>query len=87
VELPWPNPFSHETSLLLTLENPAVIAYSLVNLSGQTIREVRLGDYPAGLNKIVVDGSDLAEGSYYCVLKISRDSQIVSKYVKLAVIR
>lgn len=59
-----PNPFNPSTRLRLELAEPARVAWSLVNLLGQTVRRQDWQPRAAGLSTTTLDGADLASGVY-----------------------
>ncbi|MEI6576901.1 MAG: C10 family peptidase [Bacteroidota bacterium] len=85
--LPSPNPFNRSSEIFFHLENPAHVSYKLYNISGQIVVQHDLGSLTTGSSSVIIDGNELAEGSYYCVFEVLRDGVISYKHMKLSVIR
>jgi hypothetical protein len=65
----YPNPFNFSTRLLLELPRAGQVSLTLVNLLGETVRTLFHGQCAAGAMQIVLDGSMLPSGIYYCLLR------------------
>ncbi len=64
----YPNPFSGETMISFSLPETGMVHLSLVNALGQNVKHIVSEPMQAGSHHLVIDGSDLAAGSYYCRL-------------------
>lgn len=65
----YPNPFNAFTRLVLTLSRSAHVSLTLVNLLGETVRELLRGRCEEGMTQILLDGADLPSGIYLCLLR------------------
>jgi len=65
----YPNPFNSSTRLLLTLPRSGHISLTLVNLLGETVRDLLRGPCEAGVTQFVLDGAALPSGIYLCLLR------------------
>jgi hypothetical protein len=73
----YPNPFNPETEIVFELNKPALISLGIYNLKGQMIKELAAGNYSAGEQRFLWDGTDTANrvvssGIYYYMLKSGR---------------
>ncbi|HRY32576.1 MAG TPA: dockerin type I domain-containing protein [Bacteroidales bacterium] len=64
----YPNPFAGETMVSFSIPEAGMVHLSLVNALGQTVKQLVNEQLQAGSHQIVLDGSDLGAGSYYCRL-------------------
>jgi hypothetical protein len=65
----YPNPFNSTTRLVVMLPRAGIISLTLVNLLGETVRELLHGPCEAGTTQIVLDGATLPSGIYFCLLQ------------------
>jgi len=80
-----PNPFNPETTIRYQLAETGVVRLSLYNVSGQLIRTLVDGAYPAGTYTATWDGTDdagqaVASGVYLCRM-VAGDYRAVRKMV------
>jgi hypothetical protein len=75
-----PNPFSESTRIEYTLSEKATVAYTLFDVNGRLIDQVKLGNQAAGAQSIVIDGASLEAGIYYFNLRIG-DSATTEKLI------
>jgi hypothetical protein len=59
-----PNPFSHQTTLFLTIKRPQHVHAVLTDMLGRTVATVWAGLAPSGTTRLVVDGQELPSGVY-----------------------
>jgi hypothetical protein len=64
----WPNPFSQETELRVTLHKSGPVSLKLYNSLGREIETLLDGTYEAGTLLIRIDGRDFESGSYMAQL-------------------
>jgi hypothetical protein len=65
----YPNPFNSSTRLLLEVPRAGQVSLTLVNLLGETVRDLFHGECEAGRMQIALDGATLPSGIYYCLLR------------------
>lgn len=70
LEQNYPNPFNPETEIAFTLGQSGVTELVIYNVMGQQIRQLLIGDLPAGAHSIRWDGTDasgspVASGVYF----------------------
>jgi spore coat protein A len=70
-----PNPFSNYVTIQFTLTQPEKLSIRLYDDKGSLIRKIFEGERQAGMQRISIDGSNLANGIYFCELTI--DNQTV----------
>lgn len=75
-----PNPFSNQTNIQLTLENPSEVSVQVFDAMGKIVAEK---DYGLLTGKMILpfDGYNLSNGMYY--FQITADDQRVTKKVSL----
>ncbi len=78
----YPNPFNPTTSLSFTLSTPAGVRLSIFDITGRQITILVNGWRGQGNHRVVLDGSDLASGTYFCQL-MAGDFTDVQKIVLL----
>ncbi|MEO0559538.1 MAG: hypothetical protein AAF170_15285 [Bacteroidota bacterium] len=76
-----PNPFSPQTTLLLTVERPQHVHAVLTDVRGRTVVTVRSGLVPAGTTPLVVEGEDLPSGIY--MLRVTGDGFAMNRSLTL----
>lgn len=69
---PYPNPFSGETEVTLSLQGTRMISAILYNSLGQEIRVVAEGEFRSGDHTLKVSAADLPDGQYW--LRVISDS-------------
>jgi hypothetical protein len=65
----YPNPVSDISYMNITLDKPENVTLSIMNITGQTVKEFNLGQLNAGVNKVAISKQDLAAGSYFAQVK------------------
>jgi hypothetical protein len=66
-----PNPFNPNTTIRFTLEQAAHIKLRIYDISGRTVAAIADGWRDAGPQQFIFDGSNLASGVYFYVLRIN----------------
>jgi hypothetical protein len=66
---PYPNPFNATTTLNFSLPRTSDVSMIIYNVEGRKVTVAGNGFYPAGLNRVVFDASDLSSGIYFIQLK------------------
>ncbi len=61
----FPNPFSTETNIRFTLENPEQLSIRIFDIRGSFIREIANGKYSGGTHVVTFEASGLPAGYYY----------------------
>lgn len=74
----YPNPTNQQFTVDLNLMNAERVSIDLVNLVGQTVKAVDLGNRSTGLNREYIDVSGLPTGFYLMNITVG-DSQVVTK--------
>jgi hypothetical protein len=54
----YPNPFNAATEITFEIPTRAEVTLAIYNILGETIREIEMGDKPAGKHAIIWDGTD-----------------------------
>jgi endo-1,4-beta-xylanase len=65
----YPNPFNPTTTISFSLPVKNNIRLVLMNVLGQTVKEIANGDYAAGNHKILLDATKLSSGVYFYKLE------------------
>ena len=78
----YPNPFSNQTNVVLTLDKPGPVKLSIANELGQVVYNNDRGTLSVGPHNIVIDGKDLTPGLYY--LNIILEDKTIAKKLVLA---
>ena len=65
LEQNFPNPFNPSTTIEFSLPVRSEIQLTLINMLGQVIKEIKSGDYIAGVHRIILDASNFATGVYF----------------------
>lgn len=74
----FPNPTNQQFTVDLNLVNAERVSIDLVNLVGQTVKAVDLGNRSTGLNREYIDVSGLPTGFYLMNITVG-ESQVVTK--------
>lgn len=61
----YPNPFNPVTKFSFSIPERNNVRVVLVNMLGETVREVVNRFYAAGTHEVIIDGSSLASGVYF----------------------
>jgi photosystem II stability/assembly factor-like uncharacterized protein len=76
----YPNPFNSSTRISFDLERPAQASIKLYDLQGRLVRTLTDGLRSAGTHDLLLDGADLASGTYFLRLdtgKIQRSHKLL----------
>jgi len=65
VEQNYPNPFSNQTNIKVSLENPGTLIIDVVNVTGQKVMRIDKGYLNAGTHYVQIDASNLDAGVYF----------------------
>ncbi|CUS86650.1 T9SS type A sorting domain-containing protein [Candidatus Kryptobacter tengchongensis] len=65
----YPNPFNPYTTIKFELPVASSVKLELYNSDGQKIKDLFVGELPAGYHKVKVDGRDLSSGIYFYILR------------------
>jgi hypothetical protein len=70
----YPNPFSGEAKVTFYLLNPEDVVLDLYNSTGQLVRSINKGSFPAGDQECTLDAGNLSAGIY--MLKMQAGAQV-----------
>ncbi len=70
----FPNPVKGSTSFLVTSDNPVPVIIDICNIMGKKIMSINKGIVNAGNIKLTIDASSLANGIYFCTVKVGGES-------------
>jgi len=76
----FPNPFSSQTTLSITLKSKQTVQINIYDILGKNVKEVTNETLTSGKHQIVLNASELRSGIYFCDLKTDY-SRIVNKIV------
>ncbi|MFL5753132.1 MAG: choice-of-anchor V domain-containing protein [Bacteroidia bacterium] len=68
----YPNPVKNSAAITLNLENKENLAISLVNLSGQKVKDIACKSFAEGTHTFSFDCSDVPQGLYFVSIQGSR---------------
>jgi len=74
----FPNPTNNQFTLDIELNASERVSVDLVNVVGQVVKSIDLGNRSAGLNREYIDVNDLSEGIYFMNLNVG-DNQATLK--------
>lgn len=66
---PAPNPFSSETRLTLTLEEPQDVQVEVYDVQGRRVTELHRGPMERGANALRLEAEGLSSGTYFIVAR------------------
>ena len=69
-----PNPFSNYVTIQLHLNETKKLLIELYDEKGSMVRKIVDGTRPAGLNNISIDGSNMANGIYFCRINVNGET-------------
>lgn len=75
-----PNPFSDITDVYLTLIKNSSVSLDVFSLTGQKLSTQYHSNLPAGVHKLTIDGSNLAQGIYFYSITTA-NQQITKKMI------
>ena len=81
----YPNPVTQKSMIEFSLEAPAKIRVSLLNIVGSPVMNVASGDFAAGNHKVALNASGLKPGIYFLKVETTSGGQTVSDMIKLVV--
>jgi hypothetical protein len=61
-----PNPFNPVTTITFAVPEPARVCIKLYDVAGREVRTLTDGECDAGYHRVVLDGTGLASGVYFC---------------------
>ena len=66
-----PNPFSSDVAIQLNLPEAKKVSIKLYDGKGSLVKEIYAGEHTAGLTKWAIDGSNMANGVYFCEIIVN----------------
>jgi spore coat protein A len=75
-----PNPFSNYVTIQFNLTESKQVSIRLYDSKGSLVKQIDEGEKPAGLQRISIDGGNMANGIYFCEIIIN-EQRIVRKLV------
>ncbi len=76
----FPNPFNINSTVNVNLREKSDISLEVINITGQKVYEVEIGNASVGSNHITIDGSKLSPGLYFYTV-IAGDSSVTKKMI------
>lgn len=70
-----PNPFKQETRIAFELDQRAYVELQLQDVQGRIIRRLLNEQKNSGRHEVILDGSQLSEGIYFCTLRVGEQVQ------------
>ncbi len=71
IEQNYPNPFSHETSIAMTLPKDDMVKLTIIDQTGHVVRTVMNQRMTAGTFNVSMNADELASGTYYYQMSTS----------------
>ena len=65
----YPNPFNSLTSVMFSLREEGYVNLYIVDILGRRTTELYVGEIEKGNHRIIIDGSRLASGIYFVILR------------------
>jgi hypothetical protein len=72
---PFPNPFNSCVTIPLELSGIMPVRWEMYNTLGQRVLQVSPETLTTGLHRIIIDGDDLASGSYWILVHLGRQTE------------
>jgi len=79
----YPNPFTDQSSLLLTLPEAARVRVEWHDASGRKVLEVDARSFPAGNHEWSIDGGNLSQGIYNCRVYLDFEGYTEQRVLRL----
>jgi hypothetical protein len=76
----YPNPFSRNTTIDVTLPSTADLSLRVSNLLGQEVMMIDKGRVAAGTYSMIIDGSNLGKGVYFYTVR-SNDQEMTRRMI------
>jgi hypothetical protein len=83
VNTPSPNPFDANTSISYTLHENSNLRIEILDILGKEITQLAQGIQQAGNHQLLIDGTMLAPGMYYCRFTSPGTNQQTIRLIKL----
>ncbi|MGB6035865.1 MAG: fasciclin domain-containing protein, partial [Cryomorphaceae bacterium] len=77
----FPNPTNNQFTLDIELNASERVSVDLINVVGQVVKSIDLGNRSAGLNREYIDVNDLSEGIYFMNLTVGDDQATIKVQV------
>ena len=77
----YPNPVLGETTIAFTLEKDTKISLSLYRISGELIKEIASGAYPAGSHTVTFNARGLSASNY--IYRLTTEREVSSKTMQV----
>ncbi|HEX6169285.1 MAG TPA: multicopper oxidase domain-containing protein [Chitinophagaceae bacterium] len=68
-----PNPFSNYVTIQLSLTETKNVSINLYDIKGSLVKKTYAGKKDAGIQRISIDGSSMADGIYFCEIIINEE--------------
>ncbi len=78
----YPNPFSGQTTIDVSIEVPTTLSIEVMNILGQTVYSKDAGSVQAGKHRFTIDGSMLKPGIYLYTINAGNNSVTKKMIVK-----
>ena len=75
----YPNPFKTQTTIRFQLDQPALVALDVYDITGKKVRALTKERYPAGKHTIVFSKGQLDNGIYF--LRLNQNGQFLTRKV------
>jgi len=69
----YPNPFADQAMVRFTLDRSSSVSYELYDITGKSVRSVKVGSFAAGENSVMIQRENLRSGIY--ILKMNAGEQ------------
>lgn len=72
----FPNPFQNSTTIRYQLKNREEVDLRVVDVMGKEVKSLVQQQQEAGTYEVALDGSDLSNGIYFCILRTGNQKEI-----------
>jgi hypothetical protein len=81
----YPNPVTENSVVAFSLEKPANIRMTLVDLTGNPVMSIASGDFSSGSHKVALKAQSVKPGMYLMKIEIQSNGNISSDMIKIVV--
>ncbi len=77
----YPNPFNHNTKLIIKILNPGLLKIKLYNINGRFISQYENKYLVKGEYNYFINGNDLSTGIYFCCIDLNNSLETIKLFL------
>ena len=83
----YPNPFNPNTLIKYSLASESQVKLTIYDITGRKVKDLFIGEQPAGIHEVKFDGSSLSSGVYFYTIEANSKNGIFKATKKMILIK